>query len=404
MNLSKSNIKKLCGLILFAIVAYVVIQNPSKILWIVQFLWSVIFPFALGLIIAYILNIPMMSIERRLFKTRFRVIKNADGTERHIDKKYVRPLGILITFILLIAVLSGILLIIIPQTSATTVELVRTANAFFPRAQKWILARFAYNESVREFINSVNFDLSKIIDTAIDFLKNGAGNVLTGTVSAAKAVVSGITSFVIGLIFSFYLLSKKETLLRQINMLIDAVMPDKAAQKVRYIAKISNETFSSFIAGQCLEALILGLMFFIVLAIVRIPYALLISVLIAVTSLIPVFGAFIGCVVGAFLILMVSPVQALIFIGIFLVLQQIEGNLIYPKVVGGSIGLPSVWVLAAITIGSSLMGIAGMLFFIPLTSVVYTLLREWTYKRLAEKHIAAPAQPTENNDISDITE
>ena len=384
--------KKICAIILFAVVVYAAAQNFGAVIGIAGFLWSVILPFVLGLIIAYILNIPMMAVERLLFKNHVKIIRISEQEEQRIKKKYVRPLSILITFILLIAVLAGILLIIVPQTSATMAELIKTANIFFPRAQHWLLNKFAYNEYVIRFIKSVDFDLNQVINTAIDFVKNGAGNVVTGTLSAAKAVVSGIASFVIGMVFSFYLLAKKETLLRQINMLLDAAAPKAAAEKVRYVAKLSNETFSSFIAGQCLEALILGMMFFVVLIVVRIPYALLISVLIAVTSLIPIFGAFIGCAIGAFLILMVSPVQALIFIGIFLVLQQIEGNLIYPRVVGGSIGLPSVWVLAAITIGSSLMGIAGMLLFIPLASVMYTLLREWTYKRLGEKK----AEKTDN--------
>ena len=384
--LSRGNIKKICAIILFAVIIYAAAQNFGTVLGIAGFLWGVILPFALGLIIAYILNIPMMSVERLLFKNHVKIVKIGEDREHCIKKKYVRPLSILITFILLILVLAGILLIIIPQTSMTMAELLKTANVFFPRAQHWLLNKFAYNEYVIQFIKSVDFDLNQIVNTAVDFIKNGAGNVVTGTLSAAKAVVSGIASFVIGLVFSFYLLANKETLLRQINMVIDASAPETTAKKIRYVAKLSNETFSNFIAGQCLEALILGMMFFVVLLVVRIPYALLISVLIAVTSLIPIFGAFIGCVIGAFLILMVSPVQALIFIGIFLILQQIEGNLIYPKVVGGSVGLPSVWVLAAITIGSSLMGITGMLFFIPLTSVVYTLLREWTYKRLEEKN------------------
>lgn len=385
--LSRGNMKKICAIILFAVVVFAAAQNFGKVLGIAGFLWSVILPFVLGLIIAYILNIPMMSVEKLLFKNHVKIIKVGEDEEQQIKKKYVRPLSILITFILLIAVLAGILLIIVPQTSATMAELLRAANVFFPRAQHWLLTKFAYNEYVINFIQSLDFDLTEIVNTALDFIKNGAGNVVTGTLSAAKAVASGIASFVIGLVFSFYLLAKKETLLRQANMLIDASVPEEAAKKIRYVAKLSNETFSNFIAGQCLEALILGLMFFVVLMVVRIPYALLISVLIAVTSLIPIFGAFIGCAVGAFLILMVSPVQALIFVVIFLVLQQIEGNLIYPKVVGGSIGLPSVWVLAAITIGSSLMGIAGMLFFIPFTSVLYTLVREWTYKRLEMKNI-----------------
>ena len=151
---------------------------------------------------------------------------------------------------------------------------------------------------------------------------------------------------------------------------------------------------SSFISCQCLEAVILGTMFLVVLLIARMPYALLISVLIAFTALIPVVGAFIGCGIGAFLILMESPVKALIFIVIFLVLQQIEGNLVYPKVVGGSVGLPSMWVLVAVTVGSSLMGVAGMLFFIPLTSVIYSLVKEWTYERLEKKQIAANTEQT----------
>lgn len=153
-------------------------------------------------------------------------------------------------------------------------------------------------------------------------------------------------------------------------------MPEKIVNKITYVAKLSNETFSNFITGQCLEALILGTMFFVTLSIIRLPYALLIGVLIAFTALIPIFGAFIGCIVGAFLMIMVSPMKALIFVIVFIVLQQIEGNLIYPKVVGGSVGLPSLWVLAAVTIGSSLMGVAGMLFFIPFTSVIYTLVRD----------------------------
>ena len=382
MHLSRGSMKKICAIILFAVATYAAAQNFAAVLRIAGFLWGVILPFVLGLIIAYILNIPMMSVENLLFTKHIKIIRINGDEIRHTRKKYVRPLSIVITFTMLAAVLAGILLIIVPQTSATMSDLLRTANVFFPRAQKWMLAKFAYNDYIIQLVKSLDFDFGNIIDAAIDFIKNGAGNVVTGTLSAAKAVVSGIASFAIGLVFSIYLLASKETLLRQVNMLLDASVPDAAAEKVRYIAKLSNEIFSGFIAGQCMEALVLGMMFFVVMIAVGIPYALLISVLIAVTSLIPVFGVFIGCVTGAFLVLMVSPVQALIFIGIFLVLQQIENNLIYPKVVGNSIGLPSLWVLSAITVGSSLMGIAGMLLFIPLASVLYTLVREWTYKRL----------------------
>ena len=154
-----------------------------------------------------------------------------------------------------------------------------------------------------------------------------------------------------------------------------------------YVFSLSYRTFTNFITGQCLEAIILGTMFFVVMSVLNFPYALLVGILVAVTALIPIFGAFIGCAVGAFLILVVNPMKALAFIVLFLVLQQVEGNLIYPHVVGNSVGLPSIWVLVAVTVGGNLMGIAGMLVFIPIASVLYTLLREWVYRRLKEKNL-----------------
>ena len=363
MNLTKENVKKICGIILFTVVVLVIVQNYEKVGNAIGLLWGIIFPFVLGGIIAFILNIPMRAIEKLLFKRK-------NGKQ----KKYARPLSMIITFLLVIGVIAGVILIVVPQIGGTVRELTKSAEAFFPKVQKWAEDMFSNNTQIHDWIASLQFNTDKLMDTAINFLQNGAGNVLNGTFTAAKAVVSGITAFFIGLIFAFYLLAKKETLQRQVNMFMQAALPEKIVNKITYVAKLSNETFSSFITGQCLEALILGTMFFVTLSIIRLPYALLIGVLIAFTALIPIFGAFIGCIVGAFLMIMVSPMKALI-----------EGNLIYPKVVGGSVGLPSLWVLAAVTIGSSLMGVAGMLFFIPFTSVIYTLVREWTYKRLEQK-------------------
>ena len=374
MNLTKENVKKICGIILFTVVVLVIVQNYEKVGNAIGLLWGIIFPFVLGGIIAFILNIPMRAIEKLLFKCK-------NGKQ----KKYAIPLSMIITFLLVIGVIAGVILIVVPQIGGTVRELTKSAEAFFPKVQKWAEDMFSNNTQIHDWIASLQFNTDKLMDTAINFLQNGAGNVLNGTFTAAKAVVSGITAFFIGLIFAFYLLAKKETLQRQVNMFMQAALPEKIVNKITYVAKLSNETFSNFITGQCLEALILGTMFFVTLSIIRLPYALLIGVLIAFTALIPIFGAFIGCIVGAFLMIMVSPMKALIFVIVFIVLQQIEGNLIYPKVVGGSVGLPSLWVLAAVTIGSSLMGVAGMLFFIPFTSVIYTLVREWTYKRLEQK-------------------
>lgn len=396
VNLSKENVKKICGIILFTVVIFIAVQNYEKVFTAIGFVWGIMSPFILGAVIAFILNIPMRSIEKRLFKNAVKEIKNEDGTVTRVRKKYVRPASLVITLMLVALIIAAVVLIVVPQIGATTKELIKTAEAFFPKAQQWAEELFRGNQNIYAWIENLKFDIDKIITEIINFLKNGVGDAVTVTFTAAKAVVSGITSFVIGLIFACYILAKKETLSRQVNMLMRAALPEKAVGKITHIAKLSNSTFSSFIAGQCIEALILGTMFFITLSIMRMPYPLLISVLIAFTALIPVFGAFIGCIVGAFLIVMVSPVKALIFVITFLVLQQIEGNFIYPKVVGSSVGLPSLWVLAAVTIGSSLMGVAGMLFFIPLTSVIYTLLKEWTYKRLAEKKPAADI--TENNE------
>ena len=202
-------------------------------------------------------------------------------------------------------------------------------------------------------------------------------------------VISGVSTFVIGLIFSFYILLQKETLARQGRQVLYALLPQRRAGQCLAVLRLANRTFSSFLSGQCLEACILGTLFVVSMTLFRMPYALLVGVLIALTALIPIVGAFIGCAVGAMLIAVTDPWKALMFIVLFLVLQQVEGNLIYPHVVGSSVGLPSIWVLAAVTLGGSLLGIAGMLFFIPLCSVLYALFRDFVKNRLQSRNVPA---------------
>ena len=221
----------------------------------------------------------------------------------------------------------------------------------------------------------------------MNFLKNGAGSVLGGTMEAAKSIISGVSTFFIAFVFACYVLFQKERLSVQVRKLMYAFVPEDWTDILIALGSVTHKTFSSFLTGQCVEAVILGCMFFIVLSIFNFPYAMLISVLIAFTALIPVFGAFIGCGVGTVLILLVNPMKGLLFVVVFLVLQQIEGNFIYPHVVGNSVGLPSMWVLAAVSVGGSLMGVVGMLIFIPIVSVVYTLLRGIVNRRLKEKKI-----------------
>ena len=211
--------------------------------------------------------------------------------------------------------------------------------------------------------------------------------VVPGGIDAVSGIISGVTTFFIGFVFSIYVLFQKETLARQLKKVMYALMPEQTNKKILEVMQIADTTFSNFLSGQCLEACILGSMFVISMTILRMPYAVLIGVLIAVTALIPIVGAFIGCIVGALLICMSNPLQALAFIILFLVLQQIEGNLIYPHVVGSSVGLPGIWVLVAVTVGGSLFGVAGMLTFIPLCSVAYALFRVYINRKADEKSV-----------------
>lgn len=225
------------------------------------------------------------------------------------------------------------------------------------------------------------------MNTGFDFFTSGAGSVLDSTISAAKSIINGITTFFIAFAFAIYILMQKEKLQVQSQKVLFAFVRKGRAEAVLEVLSLTYQTFSHFLTGQCVEAVILGCMFVVSMAIFKLPYALLIGIVIAFTALVPIFGAFIGCFVGAFLIFMVDPMKAVAFIVLFLVLQQIEGNLIYPHVVGNSVGLPSIWVLAAVSIGGSLMGVVGMLVFIPVVSVFYALFREIVYLKLKKQKI-----------------
>ena len=238
-----------------------------------------------------------------------------------------------------------------------------------------------------DLVNQVEFNPNKAIQWGMSILGNGAGNFMNTTMTAVGSIVSGVTTFFIAFSFACYILFQKEKLHVQVRKVFFAFIPKRKAEVILEVCSLIYRTFANFLTGQCLEAVILGSMFVITLSILKMPYALLIGIIISFTALIPIFGAFIGCVLCCLLIFMVSPKQAILFILVFLILQQIEGNLIYPHVVGSSVGLPSIWVLAAVTIGGNLLGIIGMLIFIPLVSVLYTLFREYVYLRLKKQHI-----------------
>ena len=265
---------------------------------------------------------------------------------------------------------------------------------FIPQMQSWVREFTHNNREIMDLVNQVEFNPNKAIQWGMSILGNGAGNFMNTTMTAVGSIVSVVTTFFIAFSFACYILFQKEKLHVQVRKVFFAFIPKRKAEVILEVCSLTYRTFANFLTGQCLEAVILGSMFVITLSILKMPYALLIGIIISFTALIPIFGAFIGCVLGCLLIFMVSPKQAILFILVFLILQQIEGNLIYPHVVGSSVGLPSIWVLAAVTIGGNLLGIIGMLVFIPLVSVLYTLFREYVYLRLKKQHIKCVTKTT----------
>lgn len=381
MGFDKKKLKQAAGLIVFTIAVYTVFINYEKVFSAFAFVWDLIFPFVLGGAIAFILNLPMRGIEKQLAKLSGQ-IKNSKV--RGAYDKMLRGISLVFSIMIFIAVLSVVICVVAPQLVKTAESIGVNFMENLPRFQEWIKRVFADNPQIEKYLEEVTVNWQDIFDSAKNFIFNGAGNLLSHTFLATVGIISGITNFFIAFVFACYILFQKEKLASQVRRVLKVIFNEKIVAKIEETAAVSHRIFGSFITGQCLEACILGLMFFVSMLIFRLPYALLISILIAFTALIPIVGAFIGCVVGAFLILMINPLQAVFFVIMFFVIQQIEGNLIYPHVVGNSVGLPSIWVLVAVTIGGSLMGIVGMLLFIPLVSIVYALFKDWVRKREAQ--------------------
>ena len=388
MNLNKENLKKIRGLIVFTVILLIALWNYSLILDVLGQGVGIVYPFLLGGAIAFVINVPMSFFEEKLFQNQ--MMKN-----KKVAQRLARRVSLIITLIVVVSVIGLVVFGVLPKLGDTFISIGKGIQSFMPKAQSWAEEIFHNNKEIKEWLDSLTLDWDKIINEVVKFFTSGASSVLGSTFVVARRIASGITTFVIAFVFACYILLQKEKLNIQIRKVMYAYMKEDLVKKVLDVCSLSYRTFSNFLTGQCLEAVILGTMFVICMGILQMPYAMLIGVLIAFTALIPIFGAFIGCVVGAFLILTVAPMKALVFVIMFLILQQIEGNLIYPRVVGSSVGLPSIWVLAAVSIGASLMGIVGMLVFIPIVSVLYALLRRDVYEHLEKKGIAVDRESGE---------
>ena len=372
---NKKHVKTLILVIFAAILFYLGVQNIRLVIGGAGWIFGVISPFVLGAVIAFIVNVPMSRIEYHLFEKRGSKIKGQRG------------ISFLVTLALVLTALVIVVYIVVPQLADTIKMIAVQLPGAFEATKDWMLTKMSYWDDLRLLLEKITIDWDEIIKKVSKVLQEAAGAMVDSGVGAITNIVGAIINFFIGFVFAIYILLAKERLGGQGKQILYALLPEKRADKVLEICSISYRVFSKFLSGQCLEACILGALFVVTMTIFRLPYAMLIGVLIGFCALIPIVGAFIGCAVGIFLILMVSPMKALIFLVLFLVLQQLEGNLIYPKVVGNSVGLPSIWVLAAVTIGGNLMGVAGMLIFIPLCSVAYILFRMYVKDKLKEKQI-----------------
>lgn len=355
------------------------LNDLDRIGYVISFIFGVISPFLLGIGIAFLFNLPMRAIERGIVFM---------GEKSHISQvriaKIKRPLGIVLTLASAVILLSGIVAVIVPKMTETMAVLKMQVPIMIETLRIGDSHCAILNEILR-WLRVLGLDIAEFSAMLADGLERLGNLILEHSFGMITAVFDKAVALGIAFVFAIYILSGKEKLIKHITIILKTFFSEKAVQRITEKVCLIDQTFSSFFRGQCLEACILGMMFFAGMTILRFPHAMVISVLVSITALIPIFGAFIACVIGAFLMLVESPILAVWFVIFFLVMQQIEGNFIYPYVMGSRVGLPSVWVLVAVTIGGTLFGILGMVLFIPIVSIIYTLCGEFLRQKQAEK-------------------
>ncbi len=377
MEINKKTLRSVFVVAAASIFLYWLLNKGAQVKTVWGVISGILSPFVLGATLAFILNVPMRAIEGLL-----QDIKSA---------KLRRTVALLLTLVAVILILTIVFLLLIPQLSETLNSLIPMLTNFFQKVgesfNKFLQDNPQLMEWIAENTELENFDWAGLVERVVSMVGNSVTTILSKAYLAVGSVITGLMNLVIGIVFALYCLNQKETLARQGRKLLYAFLPEHVSDKIVRMMRLSNSTFSNFLSGQCLEVCILGTMFAISMAIFGMPYIPLVSVLVAVTAFIPIVGAWVGCAVGAFLIFVANPMQAVWFIIMFVVLQQIENNMIYPRVVGVSIGLPGMWVLLAVAVGGELFGVAGMFLMIPVASVMYTLLREYTGNRLRTRDI-----------------
>lgn len=378
MELNKKTMQRIMLLITFAVLLFWGLYNISAVTKVLGKLLDLLSPLLLGICIAFVLNLMMAALER-LWD---RALAKWDS---RWSRKLKRPVCLTLTIVLFIGIIFAIFFILIPRLEEAGSTLVANIPTYVTQIQAWWENLSAFGAKHGVTLPELSLDADSVKNTITGFLQEKGDSVVNTTMNITASIVGALVNFLLALVFSLYLLAQKETLLAQSKRLLWRSLPQKAADRLLRLLSLSNNAFSSFVTGQVTEAFILGTLCCLGMLILRLPYALPVSVIIATLSLIPIFGAWIGAATGAFLIVFQSPIKALTFLIFLLILQQVEGNLIYPKVVGKSVGLPGLWVLAAVTLGGGAFGVLGMLLGVPVCSIVYSLVQEFIRGKPAEE-------------------
>ncbi len=366
-------------LIIIAVIVFLLITNFEIVASFAGGLWNLILPVVVGLVIAFVLDVPVTGFENLIRKITAKAKKKP-------KEKTIHAISIILTMLCLVLIVVLLCVLVIPELIRTAKSITANVREEWPvwmaKLNEWMLLLEEQNidtSVIKDYIAGFDFE------AAIKNLLSGAGSVLGSIATATTSTVSVIATSVIGFIIAIYALADRDLLLRQAQKAIYSYTKTPVADKICYIGKLVKESYTKFLSGQCFEAFILGCLIFIVFTIIGLPYAGLIAILTAFCSLVPYVGAFISCAVGVFLILLESPQQALVCLIAYLIVQFVETQFIYPHIVGGSVGLSPMWTLISVLIGGELLGLIGMIFFIPLVSVIYTVIKEDTDKKIAKK-------------------
>lgn len=380
--------RPIIGYILLIAALILGIQNITVVVTVLQTVAGVLQPLILGAVIAYILNILMKKLEKIYFpKSKNRLIN-----------KTKRMVCIILSLLLVIGILGLVMGLVLPELAGAFAVIAESVPVYYEKLVAWLMTYSDKFPVIEEYINGLQLDWSQITKNLVMYATSGVGGIFNSAISVVSVVVGGIVNFVIALIFAIYLLAGKEKLSAQLKRVLEAYLSEKKRAQLAQMVAVADNTFSSFIVGQCTEAVILGSLCTIGMWILRFPYAPMTGAFIGVTALIPVAGAYLGAGVGAFMIMTVDPMKALLFLVFIVCLQQLEGNLIYPKVVGSSVGLPALWVLAAVTVGGGINGIFGMLLGVPIAATLYKLIGMDVRKKVDKQKAVAPDSEASAND------